>query len=51
MNMKILGLFFGLAILAACDPSYKPRPDPEPQSGGSGISISGYGRVGVSHIE
>ncbi|WP_200876123.1 hypothetical protein [Ruegeria halocynthiae] len=46
--MKIIGLILSLAVLAACDPSYKPRPEPAAASGGSGISISGYGRVGVS---
>ncbi|WP_170762226.1 hypothetical protein [Ruegeria lacuscaerulensis] len=46
--MKIIGLLLSLAVLAACDPSYKSNPEPEANSGGTGISISGYGRVGVS---
>ncbi|NVO56569.1 hypothetical protein HW561_12295 [Rhodobacteraceae bacterium B1Z28] len=46
--MKIIGLILSLAILAACDPSYKPRPEPAAESSGPGISVSGYGRVGVS---
>ncbi|WP_200818570.1 hypothetical protein [Ruegeria meonggei] len=46
--MKFIGLILSFALLAACDPSYKPRPEPAAESGGSGISISGYGRVGVS---
>ncbi|MFY2823679.1 hypothetical protein [Ruegeria sp. MALMAid1280] len=46
--MKFIGLILSLAVLAACDPSYKPRPEPEAPSGGSGISVSGYARVGVS---
>ena len=47
-KMKIIGLILSLTVLAACDPSYKPRPEPASDSGGSGISISGYGRVGIS---
>ncbi|WP_171124413.1 MULTISPECIES: hypothetical protein [unclassified Ruegeria] len=46
--MKTIGLILSLAVLAACDPSYNPRPEPETNSGGSGIKISGHGRVGVS---
>ncbi|MCG7520201.1 hypothetical protein [Ruegeria sp. Ofav3-42] len=46
--MKIIGLILSLAVLAACDPSYKPRPEPADTSSGSGIKVSGYGRVGVS---
>ncbi|MES0826244.1 hypothetical protein [Ruegeria sp. SCP11] len=46
--MRTTGLILTLVVLAACDPSYKPSPEPETNSGGSGVSISGYGRVGVS---
>ncbi len=46
--MKTFGLILSLVVLAACEPSSNPRPEPEANSGGSGIKISGYGRVGVS---
>ncbi|WP_193746522.1 hypothetical protein [Ruegeria sp. ANG-R] len=46
--MRPVGLILCLAILAACDPSSPPRTEPEASSSGSGISVSGYGRVGVS---
>ncbi|WP_186437433.1 MULTISPECIES: hypothetical protein [Ruegeria] len=46
--MKIIGLILSLVVLAACDPTYKPRPEPAETSTGNGIKISGYGRVGVS---
>lgn len=47
-DMRIFGLILSLAVLAACDPTYQPRPEPADTSSGSGIKISGYGRVGVS---
>ncbi|WP_424832364.1 hypothetical protein [Ruegeria sp.] len=46
--MKIFGLILSLAFLAACDPSYKPQPEPKPQASSTGISVSGYARVGAS---
>ncbi|WP_170415080.1 hypothetical protein [Ruegeria atlantica] len=46
--MKTIGLILSFVVLAACDPSYKPRPKAEANSGGSGVSISGYGQVGIS---
>ncbi|WP_170402762.1 hypothetical protein [Ruegeria arenilitoris] len=46
--MKFFGLILSLAVLAACDPSYTPRSEPEANSGSSGVSVSGYARVGVS---
>ncbi|MEW2917903.1 hypothetical protein AB1A64_12590 [Ruegeria sp. ANG10] len=46
--MKIFGLILTIAVLAACEPSHNSRPEPEANSGSSGVSISGYGRVGVS---
>nr|WP_321249298.1 hypothetical protein [uncultured Ruegeria sp.] len=46
--MKTFLLILSLAALAACDPNYKPRSEPASEPRGSGISISGYGRVGIS---
>ncbi|WP_170562700.1 hypothetical protein [Ruegeria atlantica] len=46
--MKIIGLILALFVLAACDPTYKPRPEPAETSTGTGVKISGYGRVGIS---
>ncbi|NOG07675.1 MULTISPECIES: hypothetical protein [unclassified Ruegeria] len=48
--MRTVGLILAFAALAACEPSSARRPEPsaEPKQSGSGISISGYGRVGVS---
>ncbi|MCA0929912.1 hypothetical protein [Ruegeria profundi] len=46
--MRFTGLILTLVLLAACEPTGNPRPQPETSTGGSGISISGYGRIGVS---
>ncbi|WP_170332411.1 MULTISPECIES: hypothetical protein [Alphaproteobacteria] len=46
--MKFIGVLTALVVLAACDPSYQSRPEPAAEPKKSGISISGYGRVGVS---
>ncbi|WP_162946775.1 hypothetical protein [Ruegeria sp. EL01] len=46
--MKIVALFLTLAVLIACEPSSSPRPEPAAEPRKSGISVSGYGRIGVS---
>ncbi|WP_171229797.1 MULTISPECIES: hypothetical protein [Ruegeria] len=48
--MRTLGLFLVFAALTACEPTSARRPEPaaEPKQSGTGVSISGYGRVGVS---
>ncbi|WP_171100916.1 MULTISPECIES: hypothetical protein [unclassified Ruegeria] len=46
--MKLWTPFLLLAALAACEPTSQPRPEPTPEPKSSGISISGYGRVGGS---
>lgn len=47
-TMKIVGLFVVLAVLAGCESTGSSRPAPEPEPTQSGITISGYGRIGVS---
>ncbi|RLK02713.1 hypothetical protein [Ruegeria conchae] len=46
--MKFFGLILALVVLAACDPAYKPQPKPEPEARSTGISVSGYARIGAS---
>ena len=47
-KMKIAGMLITLAVLVACETTEPPRPAPEPEPRQSGVSVSGYGRVGVS---
>jgi len=47
-TMKQTVLFLTLAVLAACETTGASRPAPEPEPKQSGISISGYARVGAS---
>ena len=46
--MRFTGLILTLVVLAACEPAGNTRPQPETNTGSSGISVSGYGRIGVS---
>ncbi|MGV6803515.1 MAG: hypothetical protein ACWA49_04850 [Ruegeria sp.] len=48
--MKTLGLILSLAVLAACDSTNTAATQPveEPARSGSGVSVSGYARAGVS---
>ncbi|MDA7966119.1 hypothetical protein [Ruegeria sp.] len=48
--MRVFGLILSLAVLAACDTSHTPRPAPVEEPKKSGISVSGYARVGVSTV-
>ncbi|SDX14404.1 hypothetical protein SAMN05444358_103150 [Ruegeria halocynthiae] len=48
MIKRVLGLLVTLSVLAACDPSRPASPETASEPKQSGVSISGYGRVGVS---
>ena len=48
--MRVFGLILSLAVLAACETSHNPRPAPAEEPKKSGISVSGYGRVGISTV-
>jgi len=48
--MKLLGLVLSLAVLAACETTNPQASQPveEPARSGTGVSVSGYARAGVS---
>ncbi len=48
--MKLLGFILSFAVLAACEATNSTRAQTEaqPERSGSGISVSGYARAGVS---
>jgi len=49
--MKPLVLLAVIATLSACDlpQSYAAPPEPKETSSTTGVTVSGYARVGVSH--
>jgi hypothetical protein len=47
--MRIFGILLALVALAACEPTSSQRPAPQKEPSSTGVSVSGYARVGVSN--